>query len=123
MQAATGLENLKMGESPNKVVNSEAVGKENIVHNILVPSKDKDGLKKHAQEMDKKGEQKPNVASDIKLEEAIEPLLQENPNRFVLFPLKYHEVRVDASRVYCLRVNEATDLANVQESRSLLLDS
>lgn len=29
--------------------------------------------------------------------EAEEPLLQENPQRFVLFPIKYHEVRV-ASR-------------------------
>lgn len=27
-----------------------------------------------------------------------EPLLRENPNRFVLFPLKYHEVRVTTRR-------------------------
>jgi len=33
------------------------------------------------------------VASTIKEEEASEPILQENPNRFVLFPIKYHEVR------------------------------
>lgn len=32
------------------------------------------------------------VAKTIKPEEADEPLLQENPNRFVLFPIKYHEV-------------------------------
>ena len=31
------------------------------------------------------------VAPTIKEQEADEPLLQENPNRFVLFPLKYHE--------------------------------
>ncbi|CCU75129.1 unnamed protein product [Blumeria hordei] len=31
-------------------------------------------------------------APTIKPEEADEPLLQENPNRFVLFPIKYHEV-------------------------------
>lgn len=37
----------------------------------------------------------PSTASTIKKEEAIEPLLQENPHRFVLFPIKYHEVRVD----------------------------
>lgn len=36
------------------------------------------------------------VASGIKADEADEPLLQENPQRFVLFPIKYHEVR-DAS--------------------------
>jgi hypothetical protein len=30
--------------------------------------------------------------------EADEPILKENPNRFVLFPIKYHEVRdFDAS--------------------------
>lgn len=33
------------------------------------------------------------VAATIKEDEAIEPILQENPNRFVLFPIKYHEVR------------------------------
>lgn len=32
------------------------------------------------------------VASTIKAEEADEPLLQENPGRFVLFPIKYHEI-------------------------------
>jgi ribonucleoside-diphosphate reductase subunit M2 len=38
----------------------------------------------------------PVAAPTIKPEEADEPLLQENPQRFVLFPIKYHEVR-DAS--------------------------
>ena len=37
-------------------------------------------------------EPKPAVAPGIKPEEADEPLLQENPQRFVLFPIKYHEV-------------------------------
>lgn len=36
------------------------------------------------------------VAETIKPEEADEPILQENPQRFVLFPIKYHEVS-DAS--------------------------
>lgn len=31
--------------------------------------------------------------STVKELEAEEPLLQENPHRFVLFPIKYHEVR------------------------------
>ncbi|KAJ2906755.1 hypothetical protein MKZ38_010746 [Zalerion maritima] len=31
-------------------------------------------------------------AHTIKQEETDEPLLQENPNRFVLFPIKYHEI-------------------------------
>lgn len=30
--------------------------------------------------------------SKLKPEEADEPLLQENPNRFVVFPIKYHEI-------------------------------
>ena len=32
------------------------------------------------------------VADGIKSEEADEPLLRENPSRFVLFPIQYHEV-------------------------------
>ncbi|CAG8957133.1 hypothetical protein HYFRA_00009334 [Hymenoscyphus fraxineus] len=32
------------------------------------------------------------VVPTIKPEEADEPLLQENPNRFVIFPIKYHEI-------------------------------
>lgn len=32
------------------------------------------------------------VAPGIKLEEMDEPLLRANPQRFVLFPIKYHEV-------------------------------
>ena len=46
----------------------------------------------------KKEETKPAVAPGIKPEEADEPLLQENPQRFVLFPIKYHEVRVTSRR-------------------------
>lgn len=45
----------------------------------------------------KKDDKSAAVAPGIKSEEADEPLLQENPQRFVLFPIKYHEVR-DASR-------------------------
>ena len=37
-------------------------------------------------------EAKPTVAEGIKEDEADEPILQENPQRFVLFPIKYHEV-------------------------------
>jgi ribonucleoside-diphosphate reductase subunit M2 len=39
---------------------------------------------------------KTTVAHTIKAEEVDEPLLQENPQRFVLFPIKYHEVSSDA---------------------------
>lgn len=51
------------------------------------------------------GEAKPAevvvLAPTIKELEAEEPLLQENPHRFVLFPIKYHEVRRPWS--FCLR--------------------
>lgn len=40
----------------------------------------------------------PAVAPTIKQFESDEPLLQENPHRFVLFPIKYHEVRVTTDR-------------------------
>lgn len=39
-----------------------------------------------------KSETKPRVAPTIKSDEIDEPILQENPQRFVLFPIKYHEV-------------------------------
>ena len=47
----------------------------------------------------KKVEETPKAVANTKADVEDEPLLQENPNRFVLFPIKYHEVRVpDASR-------------------------
>lgn len=48
----------------------------------------------------KKEEPAAPVAPTIKPEESDEPILQDNPQRFVLFPIKYHEVRakLDASR-------------------------
>ena len=47
---------------------------------------------KHSQSKSPSQELK-TVAPTIKPEEADEPLLQENPQRFVLFPIKYDEVR------------------------------
>ncbi|KAL5598809.1 hypothetical protein BROUX41_003857 [Berkeleyomyces rouxiae] len=40
----------------------------------------------------KKPVEEKKVPAGIKAFEADEPLLQENPNRFVLFPIKYHEI-------------------------------
>jgi len=39
-----------------------------------------------------KQEDAASVAAGIKEDEASEPILQENSQRFVLFPIKYHEV-------------------------------
>lgn len=56
-------------------------------------------VKKPITEMfDEKKKETSIVAPTIKSFEADEPLLQENPHRFVLFPIKYHEVRVCPTR-------------------------
>ncbi|QPC78750.1 hypothetical protein HYE68_009502 [Fusarium pseudograminearum] len=71
-QAASGIENLNM-ESPVKKLNFGT---------------DTTELKAKIVEESKKEEQKTAVS---KAEED-EPILQENPQRFVLFPIKYHEI-------------------------------
>jgi len=89
-KAASNFENLKMGESPAKKLSFEPVGKENIpIPATLVDDLE---LKKPVMEIVKPVEATPKVADTIKAEEADEPLLQENPHRFVLFPIKYHEI-------------------------------
>lgn len=81
-----------MGESPVKKINFAAAGKENTpfdapaVHDIEI--------KKPIVEEVSAVAKAATIAPTIKPEEADEPLLQENPNRFVLFPIKYHEVGV-----------------------------
>ena len=99
IQASSGLENLKMGDSPAKKLHFAPVDKENTPANIPAPVLDDLEHKKPLVEVyDAKKELKPVVAPTIKAEEADEPLLQENPHRFVLFPIKYHEVRVYHTR-------------------------
>lgn len=94
-QASSVLENLKMGDSPAKKLIFEPTDKENAPANIPAPVMDDLDLKKPLVEVyDAKKEVAPIVAPTIKPEEADEPLLQENPHRFVLFPIKYHEVCV-----------------------------
>ena len=80
-----------MGASPAKKLNFEPVDKENNPATAVITEK-VDDLKKPV--MDTSKETKPVVAPTIKDTEADEPLLQENPHRFVLFPIKYHEVRL-----------------------------
>ena len=79
-----------MSDSPVKKIDFEAPAKENIQPNASVV--DDLDMKTPLVEVLKKEEVKPAVAPTIKPEEADEPLLQENPHRFVLFPIKYHEV-------------------------------
>ena len=97
---ANGIVNLKMSDSPIKEVNFDVLDKENVNDNAteVVPVTADDEAEKDASgsTVEKKTVV---VAPAIKSEEADEPLLQENPHRFVLFPIKYHEVRFERGRV------------------------
>ncbi|KAM0722299.1 hypothetical protein Q7P37_001740 [Cladosporium fusiforme] len=93
-KAASAIENLKM-ESPVKQPQFNAVAdKENTTEpldsryesdEVAVPIKGIPMLETVV-------EKDPEVAPTVKEEEQDEPILQENPNRFVLFPIKYHEI-------------------------------
>ncbi|KAH8672733.1 ribonucleotide reductase [Tricladium varicosporioides] len=88
--AASAIEGLKM-ESPVKKIDFNVAGKENIPFNADAPAfVDTESKKPILEEV--KTEKAIVVAPTIKPEEADEPLLQENPQRFVLFPIKYHEI-------------------------------
>jgi ribonucleoside-diphosphate reductase subunit M2 len=87
-----------MSDSPAKKLDFAAMDKENIPVTVEPTAVESD-LKKPITEVVQASPQAPKVAPTIKPTEADEPLLQENPQRFVLFPIKYHEVRarLDAS--------------------------
>lgn len=91
-QAASSLENLKMSDSPVKKLNFNATEKENAPVSSTVDAPAKPAA------VEKPAEEQPKVAPGIKSFEADEPLLQENPHRFVLFPIKYHEVSRTSTR-------------------------
>lgn len=84
-----------MTESPAKKLSFESIGKENV--QTVSPDLDDFELKNPITEI-VKAEEKLPVAPTIKPEEADEPLLRENPHRFVLFPIKYHEVSLLPTR-------------------------
>ncbi|KAG0648626.1 Ribonucleotide reductase small subunit [Hyphodiscus hymeniophilus] len=91
--AASAIESLKMGDSPAKKLNFEAAGKENLPFDVATPVGDAIESKKPIiEEVKTQTEKAVVVAPTIKPEESDEPLLQENPQRFVLFPIKYHEI-------------------------------
>ena len=84
-----------MGDSPAKKLSFTPFNKENAPFDA--PIIEELDIKKPVADA-VKSEPKPVVAPTIKSEEADEPLLRENPQRFVLFPIKYHEVRVSNTR-------------------------
>jgi ribonucleoside-diphosphate reductase subunit M2 len=61
--------------------------------NVAVPIKGIPDMPEETKEV------KPSVAATIKAEEASEPLLQENPQRFVLFPIQNHDVSFSSTRL------------------------
>ncbi|RYO83923.1 hypothetical protein DL764_009404 [Monosporascus ibericus] len=87
---ASEMEAFKM-ESPVKKLDFNA-GKENAPFDADVNALASE-IESQKPAMEKAEEEpKTAVAPTIKPEEADEPLLQENPQRFVLFPIKYHEI-------------------------------
>ena len=111
-QAASAIENLMMESPVKKPTFDMQADKENInlqsryeSDEVAVPIKGIPVLEKPSVDEI----QATSVATGIKEEEEVEPILQENPQRFVLFPIKYHEVRVSLAssratrrRVKCL---------------------
>ncbi len=118
-----------MSNSPAKKLDFTPANKENV--EVAVPIV---GIPDLPEPGASKADHTPSVAATIKGEEAHEPLLQENPQRFVLFPIKYHEVgaigvltRLHASSRVALsglsgKLIVGPDMANVQKSRGFLLD-
>ncbi|KAL2159605.1 hypothetical protein VTH06DRAFT_2174 [Thermothelomyces fergusii] len=91
-QAVSAIEALKM-ESPIKKLDFSSANKENASFDADLATLEAEIDANHQKTvMNKKEAPKPAVAPTIKPEEADEPLLQENPQRFVLFPIKYHEI-------------------------------
>jgi ribonucleoside-diphosphate reductase subunit M2 len=83
-----------MSDSPVKKIDFSSADKENTYKPIVgIPDIEDDA----ADEVEKKFH---SVAPTIKAEEADEPILQENPQRFVLFPIKYHDVSRDVFNAF-----------------------
>ncbi|CRK48189.1 hypothetical protein BN1723_001446 [Verticillium longisporum] len=92
-QAASAIESFNI-ESPVKKLDFNTANKENHAGSevdCLVKSMDEQA-KPIAIEAKREEEDKAVVAPGIKDFEADEPLLRENGQRFVLFPIKYHEI-------------------------------
>lgn len=116
-------------ESPVKKLDLGIANKENDFQDPAVATLAQDLDAKHAatKEITKVSEE-PATIPDLRGDELEEPILKENPHRFVLFPIQYHEVR-DAPPPLVQRVKwthtnniDTTDLANVQEARGFFLD-
>jgi len=101
-QAASAIDNFKI-DSPVKKLDYGVADKENNPvdeASLANLAEQMDNQKPEVEEVKKVEETKKvekeqpttAVAPGIKPHEADEPILQENPGRFVLFPIKYHEI-------------------------------
>jgi ribonucleoside-diphosphate reductase subunit M2 len=90
-----------MADSPAKKLYFDVADKENLPFDAQLPVVEIETSKPKV-EVVKKEPLPVTVAPTIKPEEADEPLLQANPQRFVLFPIKYHEVRVMSTSRHAL---------------------
>ncbi|KAM7192774.1 Ribonucleotide reductase, small chain domain containing protein [Naviculisporaceae sp. PSN 640] len=90
-QAASAIESLKM-ESPVKKIDFSAANKENKPFDDDLATFEPQMDAKHAMEKAVEVSNKKQVEPTVEDATVDEPLLQENPQRFVLFPIKYHEI-------------------------------
>lgn len=116
-------------ESPVKKLDFSQADKENKPFDADLATLEAEIDAKHNQEMNSKAvtqtTQKVEEETPAPKPEDDEPLLAENPGRFVLFPIKYHEVRVASPLSITRKLlypDKVPDLANVQESRGFFLD-
>lgn len=84
-------------ESPVKKLDLGLANKENEFQDPAVAALAQDIDVKHAATKEVVKAEEPAQIPSLRSEELDEPILKENPQRFVLFPIQYHEVR-DAFR-------------------------
>lgn len=83
-----------MMDSPVKKLDLGVANKENNFQDPDVATLSEDVDAKHAATKELvKVQDVPLKAPGLREEELDEPILRENPQRFVLFPIQYHEVR------------------------------
>ncbi|KAI3398466.1 hypothetical protein diail_9147 [Diaporthe ilicicola] len=91
-QAASAIESFKM-DSPVKKLDLGSANKENDFQNPAVATLAQDLDAKHAATKGiTKAPEEPAKIPDLRTDELEEPILKENPHRFVLFPIQYHEI-------------------------------
>ena len=94
------MESFKM-ESPVKKLDYGIADKENQPLSETVVAEDTNDVETKpttVTEVKKNTKETTTTVSKVQDKHEDEPLLRENPNRFVLFPIKYHEVRVMSRR-------------------------